>query len=137
MIKAVRSGDWSRNGDTVVAGGVVLEPDEFTLKLVPTDNERSAALPGDIGLVVLDTDVTHELEVEGTARDLIRRVQQARRDASLDVSDRIVLSIAAGAVWIEALDAHRDFVMAETLAVAVTVVSDENLQEPLLNVVKS
>ena len=48
-------------------------------------------LPGG-GFVVLDTAVTPELAAEGLARDLVRAVQQARRDAGLDVSDRIAWS---------------------------------------------
>ena len=48
-------------------------------------------LPGG-GFVVLDTAVTPELAAEGVARDLVRAVQQARRDAGLDVSDRIALT---------------------------------------------
>jgi isoleucyl-tRNA synthetase len=42
---------------------------------------------------VLDTDLTPELEAEGLARDLVRLVQQARRDAGLHVSDRIALRL--------------------------------------------
>ena len=47
-------------------------------------------------MIALDIEVTDELEREGTARDLVRLVQQARRDADLDVSDRIALSITGG-----------------------------------------
>ena len=72
-------------------------------------------LPGG-GFVVLDTQVTLDLELEGTARDLIRAVQQARREAGLDVSDRITLTIAAGEhTWRAALE-HRDLIIGETLA---------------------
>ena len=45
------------------------------------------------GFVVLDTVTTPELEAEGLARDVVRAVQQARRDADLDVSDRIALTL--------------------------------------------
>ena len=91
VIRAVKAGDWRLEGDRVVAGGHWLEPGEFTLTMV-ADGERpsrrSAAAPG---VIVLDVDLTPELEQEGRARDLIRLVQQARRDADLAVTDRIEL----------------------------------------------
>jgi isoleucyl-tRNA synthetase len=68
-------------------------------------------------LVVLDTEVTPELEREGVARDLIRKVQQARREADLDVSDRIALTIVGPSDEVAAFEAHRDLVMSETLSV--------------------
>jgi isoleucyl-tRNA synthetase len=75
--------------------------------------------------VVLDTALTPELEAEGVARDLVRAVQQARRDAGLAVSDRIVLTVAARAEVADAARAHRDLISAETLATSLDVeVSD-------------
>ncbi len=68
-------------------------------------------------MIVLDVDVTPELEQEGRARDLIRLVQQARRDADLAVTDRIELTITADADWIDAARAHGDLIAGETLAV--------------------
>ena len=93
VIAAVRSGDWTRDGDTVVAGGIPLEDGEYTLRLVAGDEAAGAALPRGAGVVVLDLEVTPELESEGLARDLVRLVQQARRDAGLDVSDRIAVTV--------------------------------------------
>ena len=75
----------------------------------------------DGGFVVLDTTVTPELEAEGTARDVIRSVQQARRDAGLEVTDRIRLSLTADTETAQAVEAHRELIAAETLAVEVTV----------------
>ena len=72
-------------------------------------------LPGG-GFVVLDTEVTPELAAEGLARDLVRAVQQARRDAGLDVSDRISLTVLGDQqVW-EATVAHQALIVEETLA---------------------
>ena len=65
----------------------------------------STTLGGGTGVIVLDVDLTPELEQEGRARDLIRLVQQARRDADLAVTDRIELAITADDVWIDAVDA--------------------------------
>ena len=72
------------------------------------------------GVVVLDVTLTPELEREGTARDLVRLVQEARRGAGLAVSDRVHLTVRGSDDWIGALEAHRDFVLGETLAVAVS-----------------
>ena len=66
---------------------------------------------------MLDVDVTPELEQEGRARDLVRLVQQARRDADLAVTDRIALTIAADDDWVDAARAHDDLIAGETLAV--------------------
>ena len=76
----------------------------------------ASPLPGRAGLVALDTRVTAELAAEGTARDVVRVVQQARRDEGLSVSDRIRLTIGADAAVAEAVRAHARFVAAETLA---------------------
>jgi isoleucyl-tRNA synthetase len=68
------------------------------------------------GFVVLDTEVTPELAQEGLARDIVRAVQQARREAGLDVSDRISLTVTGSqAVW-EATVAHQALIVEETLA---------------------
>jgi isoleucyl-tRNA synthetase len=70
-------------------------------------------------VVVLDTTVTPELAAEGLARDVVRVVQTARRDAGLAVSDRISLVVDAGGEVAAAVAAHRPFVAAETLAESV------------------
>jgi len=81
----------------------------------------ATALPGNAGLIALDTTLTAELMAEGTARDVIRIVQQARRDAGLSVSDRIRLTIGAEGAVADAVRAHAGFVAAETLAVSLDV----------------
>jgi isoleucyl-tRNA synthetase len=121
VIKAVKAGDWELVDGAPVAAGVTLQEGEYELKLIAADAENSAPLPAGRGVVLLDTGVTPELAAEGLARDLIRVVQQARRDADLDVSDRIELRIAAGPAVAAAVEAHRDFVAAETLATSLSL----------------
>jgi isoleucyl-tRNA synthetase len=77
-------------------------------------------LPGG-GFVVLDTALTPELEAEGVARDLVRAVQQARRDAGLDVSDRIVVDLSATASVADAARTHAALIKRETLATTLAV----------------
>jgi isoleucyl-tRNA synthetase len=120
VIKGSKSGDWSVAADgAVTSGGILLQEGEFALETVVEgggdESRATAALPSG-GYVVLDTTLTPELESEGLARDVVRAVQQARRDAGLDISDRIRLTVAADqAVW-QAVVAHQQMVMTETLA---------------------
>ncbi|KAA5831149.1 isoleucine--tRNA ligase [Saccharopolyspora hirsuta] len=120
VIKAVKAGEWSRTpGGAVVAAGIELQEGEFTERLVSTDPGAASALPADLGLVVLDTEVTPELAAEGVARDVVRVVQQARKDAGFEVSDRITVTVSAPEEVLSAVAAHREFIAAETLADAV------------------
>jgi isoleucyl-tRNA synthetase len=119
VIRAVRAGEWIREGDSIVAGGIALQDGEYTLRLVADDEAASASLPRGDGVVVLDVALTPELEAEGLARDLIRLVQQARRDAGLDVSDRIELAIGTPEDVRRRLEPFAGMLAAETLAVSV------------------
>ena len=133
VIKAVKAGDWTRSNSQVMAGGVELFDGEYSLKLVPTHASRSAALSGDAGVVVLDTTVTPELEAEGLARDLVRQVQVARREAGLEVSDRISLKVTVPSDWYYAVSTHDAFIRTETLATSLVLVVDEALTEPVVS----
>ena len=123
VIRAVKAGDWTHGAnETIVAAGVQLSPDEYELKLAAAGSDgATSALPGNAGLIALDTNLTPELQAEGTARDVIRLVQQARRDAGLDVSDRIRLTIGADEATAAAIRAHASFLKTETLAVDLNV----------------
>src|SRR5215510_7261824 len=109
VIRAVKAGDWSLVDGRPVASGVRLEEGEYELKLVAADAEHSAPLPGGEGVVVLDTEVTEELAAEGLARDVVRVVQQARREAGLDVADRVTLVVEASPEIVAAAKAHKGF----------------------------
>ncbi len=123
VIKAVKAGEWSLVDGRPVAAGVALEEGEYELRLVASsaDGDASQAAPVGTGegVVILDTQVTPELAAEGLARDVIRVVQQARREAGFDVSDRITLVVEAPATVAQAVEVHREFVAAETLATSV------------------
>jgi isoleucyl-tRNA synthetase len=117
VLAAARAGEWSlRDDDTVEVAGDVLGPGEFELRLTPSDETTSRALPGRTGVVVLDVGVTADLEAEGLARDVVRLVQTARKDEGLHVSDRIHLVLDVPDDVQTAVEVHRDYVMGETLA---------------------
>ncbi|MDQ2792214.1 MAG: isoleucine--tRNA ligase [Pseudonocardiales bacterium] len=117
VIRAVKAGEWERGRDGVVtAAGIPLLDGEYTERLVAADPAETAALPAGSGLVVLDTTVTPELAAEGIAKDLVRVVQQARRKAGLDVTDRIVLTVDAPAAALAAAREHEQLIAGEVLA---------------------
>ncbi len=120
VIRAVKAGEWTSDGDTVLAAGIELLPGEFQRRLVATDTGATAELPASSGLVVLDTATTPELEAEGVARDLVRVVQQARREAGLDVADRITVTVSAPDEVVTAARAYEKFLAGETLAESVS-----------------
>ncbi len=118
VIQAAKAGRWALDGDTVIVDGTALEPGEFELALEAADPASAIAFLGDGGFVLLDTVTTPELEAEGLARDVIRVIQDARKAAGLDVSDRIVLVVSgASEDDLEALRTHAEMIAAETLAV--------------------
>ncbi|MGI8646460.1 MAG: DUF5915 domain-containing protein, partial [Nocardioides sp.] len=132
-IKGAKSGDWSVADDGIVtAGALALVEGEYTLETVAGssgDGTVVGMLPRG-GFVVLDTVVTPELAAEGLARDVVRTVQQARKDAGLDVSDRIALTLGGSTETRAAVADHRELIARETLATSLDV-SDEQTDEPV------
>ena len=93
---------------------LIFEPEDV---LVETTSAEGYACAEEGGwLVGLDTALTEALEREGLARELVRTVQEARKQAGLEVSDRITLRVDGSAGVAAALDAYRGYVMEETLA---------------------
>jgi isoleucyl-tRNA synthetase len=118
VIKAVKAGEWSMVDGAPVAAGVTLAEGEYELRLVAKAGSSAAPVEG--GVVLLDTTLTPELAAEGIARDVVRAVQQARRAANLDVSDRISLTLSASEEVVAAVRAYETFIAREVLATSVS-----------------
>ena len=128
-IKASKAGDWSVAEDgTVTSGGIALQEGEYALRTViaeaGSNGQQAVAMLPRGGFVILDTTVTPELAAEGLARDVIRAVQQARRDAGLAVSDRISLRLAGDEVVRAAVEAYADLITSETLSAHLDLPED-------------
>jgi isoleucyl-tRNA synthetase len=124
---AARAGDWELLADgRARVGPAVLEPGEWDLRLTPRSPAVSRVLPGDDGVVVLDVNLTSDLEAEGHARDVVRLVQQGRRDGGLRVTDRIELVVRAPRDVAEALVVHQAWIAEQVLATAVTIESADD-----------
>ena len=99
--------------------------DELNVKSVEivTDSESDSAQPS----VVYDLTITPELKREGLMREIVRHVQSARKQAGLQIDDRIILSISSDDSEIsQAVDAFADVIKSETLAVELNSAADES-----------
>lgn len=96
VIAGARAGVWEESDGVVAVDGVALQEGEYelTLEAGGVAEGTAIALVGEGGFVLLDTATTPELEAEGLARDVIRAVQDTRKAAGFEVSDRIRLELA-------------------------------------------
>ncbi|MDX2073634.1 MAG: DUF559 domain-containing protein [Alphaproteobacteria bacterium] len=118
ILPASKKGEWKQVDGGVEICGEKLLPEEFTLQLEPKPEyaDRAQALSSNDALVILDTTLTPELEAEGIARDVVRMVQQARKDAGFHVSDRIQLAVVAQGKAAQAVAEHQRYITEQTLA---------------------
>lgn len=121
IIGATKQGKWSKNNDgEVQVEGEILTKDECSLNLVPKDKNGTQSLSSNDALVILDLNITDELKIEGIARDLVRAIQQSRKDAGLDITDKITLSISCdNQAIIDATSNFSDYICEQTLANSV------------------
>ncbi len=104
----------------VEAGGqkVALEANEVLVYTVPVEG---LAVSTDNGIsVAVDETLTPELKAEGMAREVVRRVQDLRKQSGLDISDRIRLYYTASATLQQAVESFSDYIRGETLAIELS-----------------
>ena len=115
IIKDLKEGRFSQNADgTVTVGQYTLLPDEVEISFV---GKQGLSVQSEAGVVVaLSTELTPELELEGDARDLVRAIQDLRKEAEFEFSDRIVLGLQGAD---DIMAAHSEYVSGETLATSI------------------
>ena len=117
---AAKQGAWTQNDDgSIDIAGHTLTPDEYTLNVKPAEGVTAAALPSNDAVVVLDIELTPELEAEGLARDIVRAIQEARKTEDLVVTDRIALTLDLSPEGTSAVQANESYVMEQTLSTSV------------------
>ncbi len=126
--------------DPVNAGSQLLENRSIEVEL---DGDQIEILPEEIEVIVeahkgfsvasegpylaaLVTELTQELEMEGLAREVVRRIQELRKQSELNVDDHILVEYQASERLGKAVENHRDFIMTETLSDHLRVSKDPN-----------
>ena len=127
VFAAAKTSNWNlnENGSANVAGHL-LEKKEFELGLQSNEGITSATLGSGDAVVVLNTEITEDLAKEGIARDVVRQVQQARRNADLVVTDRIQLWLESNETVLNAVKEFEEYVSAQVLATKITYGTFEN-----------
>ena len=74
--------------------------------------------------VALDITITEDLKEEGTARELVNRIQNLRKDSGLELTDRIVVSILSNKHIVNAVNSNIDYIKTETLSDEVCILND-------------
>ncbi|MBO8425044.1 MAG: isoleucine--tRNA ligase, partial [Proteobacteria bacterium] len=115
IIPAVKQGNYEIRDGRLYVGEYELNADEFEKRLTVRDGVTGAALPDNTAVVVLDTEINSELVAEGLANDALRFIQDSRKAAGLDVSDRINLEYSADPALAAAIEQHRTRIMRDAL----------------------
>jgi isoleucyl-tRNA synthetase len=117
IIAASKAGNWAISAGQLFVAGIELLPEEYTLVMQPKKGIQGVkALSNSVGLVKLDLGITKELEEEGIARDLVRFIQQTRKEAGFEVSDRIKLNITPNSELEPVLLNYGSFITEQTLS---------------------
>ncbi len=117
LIAASKAGRWTRLADgSVEVEGERLEGEDFAILLEPREGVVCQPLASNDAIAILDLAIDPSLAAEGVARDVVRAVQQARREAGLHVSDRIRLALDLPEDWRAAAEQFRGYIAEQTLA---------------------
>ncbi len=126
---AAKDGKWekiSENGiEKIKISGEILENDDYEIKLITKDSDSIVPLPSNDCLIKLDIKITKELEMEGIARDIVRTIQQNRKDANLNISDHINIKLFSSKFdFVEVIKVYGDYIKEQTLADEIEIVAD-------------
>lgn len=138
IIREAKAGNFVELEDSgIQVGEFVLASGEFEIAYEPLENVTGLSVEGGFGTVVaLDITLTEELKLEGYARDLVRAIQDARKEAEYDVSDRIRLNIS-GSLADSLIASFADYITSETLStIEPTLTSGDISKEVDLEEVK-
>lgn len=123
-----KEGKWKKISDNKIEiAGQVLEDDDFEIKLIAKDQDSITSLPSNDCLVKIDLEVTEELRQEGVARDVVRVIQQNRKEADLDISDLIDIEIFSDdRELLKTINNYQDYIKEQTLGKNLKICTEKN-----------
>ncbi|HMO01798.1 MAG TPA: isoleucine--tRNA ligase [Oligoflexia bacterium] len=125
IITALKNGEWQKLADgNIAVCGENLSPEEFEISYAAHQGGESVEATNNL-IIALSTTISEALKTEGLARDLVRHIQDFRKEVSLEISDRIRLNITGAD---EVVKSFRDFIANETLAVELSANKEKSLK---------
>ena len=132
---ACKNNQWQKvDDDKISIAGVELTSDEYELKLSIKNYDQEQysilALDSNDFLVILDIKITEQLADEGIARDIVRAIQQNRKDANLNISSKINLSIfSSNSRIVEVSKLFDDYIKEQVLANQIKILNSDQAKE--------
>ncbi len=129
IIPRAKSGDWELKNGVLYVREIQLESNEYTLKLEPKESDLNncASIDSNDGLVILDLEIDEKLKLEGIARDIVRFIQQTRKNLGFEVTDKIETEVITGEkIIIESLNKWNKFITEQTLSNKVVIINSQS-----------
>nr|BFD63284.1 isoleucine--tRNA ligase [Bdellovibrio sp. HM001] len=109
-------------GETVIVEGEEIQLSDVEIRRAPKGDNANLSVHQIVSIEV-DPTVTAEQEREGLAREIMRKIQVARKTADFQMDDKITLDIACEGALLEALQAHKDMITSETLTKNLNIIN--------------
>jgi isoleucyl-tRNA synthetase len=107
---------------------VVLESDEYEIDYLKSDPTLDVEISQGV-VIAFDAQLTPELIKEGYVRDLVRQIQEARKEAGYDIADRIQIAFAKDPL--DLLSAYQEYIQEETLSTKIDSLDEFDLEQEL------
>jgi isoleucyl-tRNA synthetase len=127
---ASKNNEWQKleNGNIQIAKEI-LSQDDFEIKLTTKDPEKIFPLPTNDCLIELDLNVTEELENEGIARDIVRLIQQDRKEMNFNISDYINIKISCSDKLQKIINQNKCYIKGQTLGKDIFFIKSEEFSK--------
>ena len=125
ILLAQKQGNWKIENNKLKIADVVIDNSLFHINFEPKDGSKAMQCSENNILVMIDTKITEELELEGLSRDVVRIIQQTRKDNGLEISNRINVKLfAEQEIFSKMLNKFEEYVKEQTLTKKLELVNN-------------